>query len=168
MANDWKTYLRKLADAEGVVIENDEDLRRFEQERRKEGDKTDSLKDVFHGNRQRMPRPKGRNLQKRRSEVVESGLAHICKTGGAPRTWLRGLANVRKRDLIAVAAHNLGIVSVASSAAVNLEPLVQPPGFCVFAVFTSFRSHPGSLCLQRSLTVSADFRNVSPHHFLDP
>lgn len=234
--DDWKTYLRKLADAEGVVIENDEDLRRFDQKRRKEGkkkvsndewqspvdpdarigqmkdgrthlnykaehvvdleteviiqadvhhgnsadsqtvigslvdaqvnldqcfdgvettddsvgvikevaadkgyhanevlascrdlnvrtyipereggdrrwdDKPNGLKEAFHGNRQRMERPKGRNLQKRRSEVVERGFAHICETGGARRTWLRGLANVRKRHMIAVAAHNLGIV----------------------------------------------------------
>ncbi|MFN9720459.1 MAG: transposase [Planctomycetota bacterium] len=68
------------------------------------------MKDAVRCNRQRMQRPKCRTLQKRRSEVVERGFAHICETGGARRTWLRGLENIRKRHLIAVAAHNLGLV----------------------------------------------------------
>ena len=43
--DDWKEYLRKLAEAEGVQIENDEDLRRFDQQRKKEGKKKVSNKD---------------------------------------------------------------------------------------------------------------------------
>jgi transposase len=234
--DDWKSYLKKLAEAEGVIIENEEDLRRFDQQRRKEGrkkvsnddwqspvdpdarigqmkdgrthlnykaehvvdleseiiiqadvhhgntgdtqsvignlveaqvkldhvfddivpqeashgviqemaadkgyhsndvlkcchdlgvrtyvpereggerrwaDKADGLQEAFHSNRQRMQRSKGHNLQKRRSEVVERGFAHLCETGGSRRTWLRGLEKVRNRHLIAVAAHNLGVV----------------------------------------------------------
>jgi transposase len=61
-----------------------------------------------HNNRQRMTRDKGKKLQRRRSEVVERTFAHICDTGGARRSWLRGLVNVNKRYLIAAAAHNLG------------------------------------------------------------
>ena len=59
-------------------------------------------------NRRRMGRDKGKGLQRRRSEVVERSFAHVCETGGSRRTHLRGLANVTKRYLIAVAAHNLG------------------------------------------------------------
>lgn len=73
-------------------------------------DKDQQAKAAFHGNRQRMKRSKGKALQKRRSELVERGFAHICETGGARRTWLRGLEKVRKRHLITVAAHNLGLV----------------------------------------------------------
>ena len=47
-------------------------------------------------------------MQRRRSEVVERTFAHICETGGSRRSHLRGLVNVTKRYLIAVAAHNLG------------------------------------------------------------
>lgn len=234
--DDWKEYLRKLAEAEGVQIENDEDLRRFDQQRKKEGkkkvsnkdwespddpdarimkmkdgrthlgykaehvtdldteiiiqasvchgtdtdpqtivsslvsaqmnldncldgattaepgtgvieevaadkgyhanevlkacadleirtyiperegddrrwdDKDEGMKEAFHGNRQRMKRSKGKMLQKRRSELVERGFAHICETGGSRRTWLRGLDNIRKRYLVAVAGHNLAII----------------------------------------------------------
>jgi hypothetical protein len=35
----WKTYLRKLAAEEGVEIDNDDDLRRFDQQRRRKGEK---------------------------------------------------------------------------------------------------------------------------------
>jgi transposase len=59
-------------------------------------------------NRRRVRRTKGKALQRRRSEVVERSFAHLCDTGGARRSWLRGLVNVTKRYLIAAAAHNLG------------------------------------------------------------
>ena len=59
-------------------------------------------------NRRRMERPKGKALQRRRSEVVERTFAHLCETGGCRRTHLRGRANVTTRYRIAAAAHNLG------------------------------------------------------------
>lgn len=59
-------------------------------------------------NRDRMKRPKGKAMQRRRSEVVERTFAHVCETGGSRRSHLRGLVNVTKRYLVAVAAHNLG------------------------------------------------------------
>jgi IS5 family transposase len=59
-------------------------------------------------NRRRVRRAKGKALQRRRSEVVERTFAHVCETGGARRSWLRGLMDVTKRYQIAAAAHNLG------------------------------------------------------------
>ena len=47
-------------------------------------------------------------MQRQRSERVERTFAHVCETGGARRTRLRGIDNVRKRYLLAAAAHNLG------------------------------------------------------------
>jgi len=61
-----------------------------------------------YANRRRVRRAKSKRLQRRRSEVCERTFAHICDTGGARRSWLRGLADVSKRYLIAAAAHNLG------------------------------------------------------------
>lgn len=71
-------------------------------------DKPAGFQQAVYNNRRRMRRPKGRQMQRRRSEVCERTFAHICDSGGARRTWLRGLANVTKRYLIAAAAHNLG------------------------------------------------------------
>ena len=61
-------------------------------------------------NRRRTRRAKSRKLQRLRSERVERSFAHVCDSGGTRRSWLRGLADVTKRYLIAVAAHNLGRV----------------------------------------------------------
>lgn len=55
-----------------------------------------------------MRRRKGKQLQRRRSEVCERTFAHVCDSGGMRRTWLQGLVDVTKRYLIATAAHNLG------------------------------------------------------------
>ena len=62
----------------------------------------------MYTNRARVQRPKSKRLQRRRSECCERTFAHICDTGGARRSWLRGLVDVSKRYVIAAAAHNLG------------------------------------------------------------
>ena len=77
---------------------------------------------AVYRNRRRTRSPRGRRLQRLRSERVERSFAHVCETGGARRTWLAGIENVRKRYVISAAAHNLGclmrrlFVSVASTA----------------------------------------------------
>ena len=60
------------------------------------------------GNRRRMRRKKGKQLQRLRSERCERSFAHVCETGGMRRSWLVGLTDVAKRYQIAAAAHNLG------------------------------------------------------------
>jgi transposase len=77
---------------------------------RKWTDKCDEVVRAVANNRRRMKRPKGKQLQKLRSERVERSFAHICETGGARRTWLRGLAKINKRYRLTVAAHNLGLL----------------------------------------------------------
>jgi hypothetical protein len=71
-------------------------------------DKPAAFQRVVTGNRRRVKRAKGKTLQRRRSEVCERTFAHLCETGGARRSWLRGLVDVSKRYTIAAAAHNLG------------------------------------------------------------
>jgi len=44
------------------------------------------------------------------SEKVERSFAHVCETGGARRTWLRGLEKINKRYQIVAAARNLGLL----------------------------------------------------------
>jgi transposase len=71
-------------------------------------DKPAEFQRAVYNNRRRVRRNKGRQLQRLRSEHCERTFAHICDSGGMRRSWLRGLANVTKRYLIATAAHNLG------------------------------------------------------------
>ena len=71
-------------------------------------DKPQEYRQAVLANRRRTKRAKGKRLQRLRSERCERSFAHVCNSGGMRRSWLRGLENVSKRYLIAVAAHNLG------------------------------------------------------------
>jgi transposase len=71
-------------------------------------DKPPEHKAAVYANRRRTRGERGKALQRLRSERVERTFAHVCQTGGARRTWLHGIEKVRKRYLIAAAAHNLG------------------------------------------------------------
>ena len=89
------------------------DLRTYIPEPRRQHERTWTDKPAgeqrcVYENRRRVKRAKSKTLQKLRSERVERTFAHVCDTGGARRSWLRGLKEVGKRYLITVAGHNLG------------------------------------------------------------
>lgn len=71
-------------------------------------DKPPEQRSAAYANRRRTRGVRGKRLQRQRSEKVERTFAHVCETGGARRTWLRGIERVQKRYLIAAMAHNLG------------------------------------------------------------
>ncbi len=73
-------------------------------------DKPADYKKAYCANRRRLKTDRNKRLQKLRSERVERSFAHVCETGGARRTWLRGLENNRKKVRLTVAAHNLGLI----------------------------------------------------------
>ncbi|QDU27163.1 hypothetical protein ETAA8_22480 [Anatilimnocola aggregata] len=67
-------------------------------------------KAAVYANRRRTRGERGKQLQRLRSEKMERTFAHVCETGGARRTWLTGIDKLRKRYLIAAAAHNLSVL----------------------------------------------------------
>jgi transposase len=73
-------------------------------------DKPPEQKAAVYANRRRTRGKHGKKLQRLRSERTERTFAHVCETGGARRSWLTGIENVRKRYLISAAAHNLGLL----------------------------------------------------------
>ncbi len=77
---------------------------------RRWSDKPPEYKEAVYANRRRMQADRGKRLQKKRSELVERSFAHMCETGGARRTWLRGLEKVNKRYKMVAAARNLGLI----------------------------------------------------------
>ena len=77
---------------------------------RRWSDKPPEFKEAVYANRRRMKGGRGKRLQKKRSELVERSFAHMCETGGARRTWLRGLEQVNKRYKMVAAARNLGLI----------------------------------------------------------
>lgn len=78
--------------------------------RRRWTDKAAELKEAVWGTRRRTRGARGKRLGRKRSEYVERSFAHVCETGGARRSWLRGLEKISKRYLMTVAAHNLGVM----------------------------------------------------------
>jgi hypothetical protein len=73
-------------------------------------DKPPEFEEAYRANRRRVRGNRNKRLQKKRSELVERSFAHICETGGARRTWLRGLEQVNKRYKMVTAARNLGLI----------------------------------------------------------
>jgi transposase len=65
---------------------------------------------AVYANRQRLRRPKGKRLLRKRGELIERTFAHCYDTGGMRRTHLRKHKNILKRLLIHVAGANLGLL----------------------------------------------------------
>ena len=90
-------------DVRTYIPESERGERRWE-------DKPSEWEKAFRSNRRRVRGERGKRLGRLRSERVERSFAHVCNTGGARRTWLRGLEKINKRYLMQAAAHNLAIV----------------------------------------------------------
>lgn len=73
-------------------------------------DKPEAYKRTVYNNRRRVRGNYGKSMGQLRSEYVERSFAHVCETGGARRSWLRGLIDVMKRYLIHTAGRNLGVI----------------------------------------------------------
>jgi len=71
-------------------------------------DKPPESQHAVYANRRRTQRAKSKRWQRLRSERCKRTFAHVCDTGGMRRSWVKGVAKLAKRYLIAVAAHNLG------------------------------------------------------------
>lgn len=114
-------------------------------------DKPEETKAAVLNNRRRTSRRKSKQMQRQRSERVERSFAHVCETGGARRTWLRGLEKINKRYSMAVAAHNLGLVmrslfgsgkprqlAAVSALRLSLQAIVTTTRHCVQRVFADY------------------------------
>ena len=66
-------------------------------------------RDAVYANRRRIRGKRGKQLMRRRGELLERPNAHLYETGGMRRTHLRGHGNILKRLLVHVAACNLGL-----------------------------------------------------------
>ena len=99
--------------AETIELASDLNFRTYIPERKQRHrsrwtNKPEAFQRAVYANRRRVRRAKSKKLQRLRSELCERTFAHVCDSGGMRRSWLREVANVSKRYLIAVAAHNLG------------------------------------------------------------
>jgi len=72
-------------------------------------DKPEAQQAVY-GNRRRIHGEHGKQLLRRRGELLERSFAHAYETGGLRRVYLRGRENIYKRVLIHLGGFNLSLV----------------------------------------------------------
>jgi len=65
---------------------------------------------AVYADRRRIRGQRGKELLRKRGELVERTFAHLYETGGMRRVHLRGHPNILKRLLIHAAAGNLGLI----------------------------------------------------------
>jgi transposase len=65
---------------------------------------------AVYANRQRIGGRRGKQLLRRRGELVERTFAHAYETGALRRLYVRGKGNVHKRLLLQAAACNLALL----------------------------------------------------------
>jgi transposase len=63
-----------------------------------------------YANRRRIEGNRGKELLRRRGELVERSFAHCYETGALRKLHLRGHANILKRVLLHTSGFNLGLV----------------------------------------------------------
>src|SRR3954451_2949987 len=94
-------------------------------------------------NRRRVRGDRGRQLQKRRSELTERSFAHLYETGGMRRLHLRGRDNILKRLLLHAAAFNSRSSCGNNWAGGNPDSSKGSPGSSSRSIFCSWLSFQG-------------------------
>ena len=75
-----------------------------------EATRSHEARDATYANRRRMRGQRGKDLMRRRGEVLERSFAHCYETGNMRRMHLRGRDNIAKRALVHGAGFNLGLL----------------------------------------------------------
>ena len=96
-------------------------------------------KKATYGNRRRIRGKRGKALLRLRGELIERTFAHCYRTGAMRRTHLRGHANILKRQLIHVAAFNLGLI-LRKQLGVGTPRALQGHRRAILALFALFWS----------------------------
>ena len=95
----------------GYVAEPKRDTRNWQRQRKRDGEQVvaDRQK-AYYANRRRARSAAGKRLQKKRAEFPERAFAHLKRTGGLARVFVRGRREVGKKLQTHVAAANLGVI----------------------------------------------------------
>ena len=93
------------------VAEPKRGTRNWQRQRRRDGDQiVDERQKAYYANRRRARSETGKQLQKKRAEFPERAFAHLKRTGGLARVFVRGRREVGKKLQTHVAAANLGVI----------------------------------------------------------
>jgi len=119
---------------------------------------------AVYGNRRRVGGRHGKQLLKKRGELIERSFAHCYETGAMRRTHLRGRENILKRQLIHICAFNLSLImrgSLGSGTPRELrnrrERIISAFVWLQIAFSMIPRSAPGHSSYQRRSTANSNF-----------
>jgi transposase len=122
------------------VAEPKRGRRNWARQRRRDGaERIARRQKAYYGNRRRSRGQRGRSLQKLRAEYPERGFAHLKRTGGLARLWVRGKHEVRKKVHSYVAAANLGVILHTLLGMGTPRGLQSRLGEALAALFASLR-----------------------------
>jgi hypothetical protein len=104
---------------------------------------TEDQQRMVYANRQRLQRPKGQRLLRKRGELIERTFAHCYDTGGMRRTYLRQHNNILKAD--PRGRSEPGIAAAEPVRPGNTERPARALGYLSFSYFADYlRSGIGS------------------------
>jgi len=101
---------------------------------------------AVYENRQRLNRAYGKQLLRKRGELIERSFAHCYDTGGMRRTHLRGRENILKRLLIHVGAFNLSLIFRTLLGSGTPRELGNRQSWFIFALSLLFRRSSEPVC----------------------
>ena len=102
-------------------------------------------RDATYGNRRRIKGERGKELMRKRGELLERSFAHNYETGAMRRVHLRHRENIAKRVLIHVAGFNLGLLMRVKYGLIKPRRLSDAIIFALLMIWTMIRSAAGRL-----------------------
>lgn len=99
-----------LTDLEELAVRSYVSAPRLPKGRRRRWKGKDAERRATAANRRRIRGKRGKELMRRRGELLERPFAHELESGGLRRTHVRGRTEVRKRISIQAAAANIGLL----------------------------------------------------------
>jgi len=121
---------------------------------------------AVYANRARLKSGIGREIMRRRGEMVERSFAHVLDRGGMRRAWLRGRQNVHKRYWIHVAGFNRGVLmralhgrgtpSEAADARAAFIFVLRTDALVVFGLIAVIDAEPAALVVAIALAPTAN------------
>jgi transposase len=122
-----------------------------------------AARDAVYANRRRLRGPRGRAMQRQRSERLERPNAHLYETGGMRRTHLRGHTNILKRLLVHSGAFNLGLL-MRTVIGVGTPRGLQGRQAALIALVVALWSHIVDLWHDRCASSGDHSSTFTPHH----